>query len=70
MELSETIKMKEIELIVQAEFKFCICQQTNRKSRFDVMVECFVYKLSGCGFESCCSHPIKKPALRKSYKVT
>ena len=29
----------------------------------------FVYELSGCGFESCCSNPIKKPALGKSYKV-
>ena len=70
MQLSETIKMREIELILQTAFKFCICLQTNWKSQFDVMVECFVYELSGCGFESCCSHSIKKAALRKSYKVT
>ena len=30
----------------------------------------FIYELGGCGFESCCSDPIKKPTLIKSYKVT
>ena len=40
MQLSQTLKMKEIELIIQAAFKFCICLQTNRKSQFGVMVQC------------------------------
>ena len=30
----------------------------------------FVQELSNCEFESCCSHPIKNPALRNSCKVT
>ena len=35
------------------------------------MVECLlVYKLSGCGFKSGCSYPIKNSELRKWYKVT
>ena len=41
MQLSQTTKIEEIELIIQAAFEFCICLQTNRKSQFGVMVECF-----------------------------
>ena len=40
MQLSQTIKIKEIELIIQTAFKLCICLQIIRKFQFGVMVEC------------------------------
>ena len=40
MQHSQTIKIKEIELIIQTAFKFSICLQRNRKPQFCVMVEC------------------------------
>ena len=40
MQRNQTIKINQIELMIQTGSTFYICLQTNRKPQFGLMVEC------------------------------